>query len=233
VAYSILLGDLVTYCQQLANKPAPDGQLDTLEWKLHITTWFGRLHKTVTETGARCFETEATINLSNLALPTDHYQSIGVDLVLDSAGRRRELAELMVQERNLFLGQTGEAMAWALSGSSLALYPTPTTGTYKHLYIPQPTNYSTAVDATSVDVLTTDGLEAIGWGVASVGLHRSESQQQRAIDEAGAAMARLKEWAVERAKGIPKRRVITSVNARRSDIHGAWNPAAYRPWRTW
>lgn len=230
MAYTILLGDLVTYCQQLANK-VNDGQLDSAEYKAHISTWFGRVHKTVTDTGARYFETEASVNLAALALPSDHYQTIGVDLVLDSAGRRRELGELMVQERNIFIGMTGDAIAWALAGVNLALYPTPTTGTYKHLYIPQPTKYGSAADATSVDLCTTDGLEAVGWGVASVALHRGESAQQRAVDESGAALARLKEWAVERAKGMPKRQVITHVNTRRSDIHGAWNPAAWRPWR--
>lgn len=230
MAYTILLGDLVTYCQQLANK-VNDGQIGTSEWKAHISTWFGRLHKTVSDVGSRCFETDASINLAALALPADHYSSIGVDFV-DSSGRRTELPELMVQERNAFTGFTGssKAVAWSFSGTSLVLHPTVTSGTYKHLYVPQPTQYNSAADATSVDVLTSDGLEAIGWGVASVALHRSESLQQRAVDEGAAALARLKDWAVLRAQTQPKRKQITSLDMRWGSIYGIWNPAAWRRW---
>lgn len=229
MAYTITLGDLVTYCQQLANA-VNVSQIDATEWKAHISTWFGRVHKTVSDVGARCFETDAAINLAALALPSDHYSTIGVDFV-DGSGRRFELPELMVQERNEFSALAGtQARAWSFQGTNLVLYPPVTTGTYKHLYVPQPTKYNTAIDATSVDVLTTDGLEAIGWGVASVGLHRGESQQQRAVDESNGALARLKDWAVLRAQTMPKRRVINSLNMRWGSIHGAWNPAAWRPW---
>ncbi len=228
MAYTILLGDLVTYCQQLANK-VNDNQVDTAEWKAHISTWFGRVHKTVSDVGARVYETDATVSLGSLALPSDHHSTIGVDFV-DASGRRRELPELMIQERNIFSGRSGDAIAWSLSGTNLVLHPTVTssTGTYKHLYIPQPTKYGTAADLTSLDLCTTDGLEAIGWGVASVALHRSESMQQRAIDESNQALGRLKDWAIERARYIPKRRQITSRDMRWGDINGAWNPASWR-----
>lgn len=228
MAYLVTLGELVTACQQLANQPNAE-QLDVAEWKAHISTRYGRVHTTVADTGARCFETEATVNLSNLALPSDHRSSIGVDFVLDSSGRRRELGELMIQERNVFAGVTGDAFAWALSGTNLKLYPTPTSGTYKHLYVPQPTRYTVASsDSTSVDVLTSDGYDAIVWSVASIALHRAESQQQRAIAEGDAAFARLKEWAVRRSMVMPKRHVITNINRCMGDIHGAWNPASWR-----
>lgn len=228
MAYTILLGDLVTYCQQLANKVG-DNQVDTPEWKAHISTWFGRVHKTVSDVGARVYETDATVNLAVLALPSDHHSTIGVDFV-DASGRRTELPELMIQERNMFTGRTGAAIAWSLSGANLVLCPpvTSSTGTYKHLYIPQPTKYNVAADSTSIDLCTSDGLEAIGWGVASVALHRSESMQQRAIDESNQALGRLKDWAIERARYIPKRRQITSRDMRWGDINGPWNPASWR-----
>lgn len=226
MAFLVTLGELVTSCQQLANKDG-DEQLGVPEWKAHISARYGRIHSVVADTGARYFETEATINLASLALPTDHKASIGVDLVLDSAGRRRELPELMIQERNYFAGVTGEARAWSFSGGTIQLYPTPTSGTYKHLYVPQPTRYNTAADSTSIDVISTDGLEAITWGVASVALHRSESQQQRALEESAAALARVREWAVMRSLAMPKRQMIMSLGAT-SDINGAWNPASWR-----
>jgi hypothetical protein len=226
MAYLITLGELVASSQQLANQ-ANGQQLDGPEWKSHISTRYGRIHTTVADTGARCFEAEATVNLANLALPSDHRSSIGVDFVIDASGRRRELPEIMIEERNVFTGVTGEALGWALSGTSLQLFPTPTSGTYKHLYVPQPTRYNTSSDATQIDVLTSDGLDAIIWSVASIALHRAESAQQRAIDEADAAFKRLKEWAVARSLTMPKRQVITSLNCNRGDIHGAWNPASW------
>lgn len=226
MAFAVTLGELVTSAQQLANQPNAE-QLETAEWKSHISTRYGRLHTMVADTGARCFETVATLNLANLALPADHKSTIGVDFWSDAAGsHRHELAELMIQERNLFRG-SGQAVAWAHSGTSLQLFPLPTTGIYKHLYVPQPTRYNASADSTSIDVLTSDGLDAIIWGVASIALHRAESAQQRAIGEAESALARLKEWAVARAQTMPRRRVITDVNARSWDINGAWNPASW------
>lgn len=228
MAYTISLGDLVTYSQQLANQVGSE-QIEAPEWKAHISVRYGRLHALVTSVGARCFETEVTLNLANLALPSDHLTTIGVDHIA-SSGRRRELPELMMQERNRFTGFTGntEARAWSFSGVSLVLYPPPTTGTYKHLYVPQPAKYNTANDVTTLDLLTTDGLEAIAWGVASVALHRSESQQQRAVDESDAAMGRLKDWAIARALTMPKRQTITCRDWNTADINGAWNPASWR-----
>ena len=227
MAFAVTLGELVTASQQLANQPGAE-QLDVNEWKAHVSTRYGRVHTTVADTGARCFESTATLNLAALALPSDHKQTIGVDFY-DASGRFvRELPELMLQERGMFSGLTGEARAWSFTGTSLQLYPLPTSGTYKHLYVPQPTRYNTSADSTSIDVLTSDGYEAIIWGVASVALHRAESAQQRALSEADAAMKRLKEWAVERSLLSPKRQTITSINMDRSSIHGAWNPASWR-----
>lgn len=228
MAFSVTLGEVVTACQQLANQPGGE-QLDVTEWKAHISTRYGRVHTAVADTGARCFETTVTLDLGALSLPSDHKATIGVDFY-DSSGRFvRELPELMVQERGMFAGATGEARAWSFTGTALQLYPLPTSGTYKHIYVPQPTRYNTATDATAIDVLTSDGYEAITWGVASIALHRAESAQQRALAEADAAMVRLKEWAVARAMTMPKRQVITSTNLfDRSSIYGAWNPASWR-----
>lgn len=230
MAFPITLGELVTQCQQHANKPAADdSQIATPEWKSLISMRYGRMHGVVADTGARCFETEVTLNLSNLALPSDHRSTIGVDRVLDSAGRRIELPELMLKERNLLRSFIGDARAWSFTGVSLQLYPLPTSGTYKHLYVPQPTSLATAADSTSVDLLTSDGLEAVLWGVASVALHRGESDQQRALGEAEAALKRLKEWAIVRSQTMPKRRQISGLaNNNYSDVNGLWNPASWR-----
>lgn len=229
MALSITLGTLVTRCKQRAKKES-ESQIETPEWKELISEHYDDLHGVAVETGSRFFESEATINLSTLALPSDHLATVGVDFVFDSAGHRRELAQLMVQERTIFAGRTGEAFYFALAASTIPLYPTPSTGTYKHLYVPQPADYSTSADSTSIDVINSYGRKYIVWGVASVALHKDDSDQQRAILERDKALAKFKEVCIERAKGMPKRQIITDIRSlgSTSDIHGAWNPASWR-----
>lgn len=231
MAFPILLGTLVSRVKRRANKDGDD-QVETTEWKEIIAEHYEELHSVATETGSRFYETEATLSLGSLALPTDHLETIGIDFVKDSAGSRRDLAQLMVQERVIFAGRTGEALFFALAGSNIALYPTPSTGTYKHLYVPQPTDYSTSADSTSVDVLNTYGRKYIVWGAASVGMHRDSSNQQRAMLERDRALEKFTAICLERAKGMPKRQIITDVRAlglgSMSDINGAWNPASWR-----
>lgn len=224
MALSVTLGTLITRCQQRANAVGSD-QIETSEWKEMVSELYGELHGAVSETGARYFESEATLNLANLALPSDHLSTVGVDYVYDSSGRRFELAELMVQERNVLAGLTGQAYAWSLVAGSIVLRPTPTTGTYKHIYLPQPTDYSTASTSTSIDLINTHGMRFVTWGVAAIALHRSESNQQAAMLARDQAKELLVTWAVNRALNMPRRRVITDYDF--SNGGDWWNPSAW------
>jgi len=220
MAFTRTMLQLVGQCQRRADKEE-DGHVGVTyanEWKEMISEVYGELHAAVAGTGARYFETEATITAtgaSSYALPSDHLSTIGVDRVVDSAGRRQSLCELMVQERDIFLGQTGEAWLFAFTGTNIALYPTPTTGTYKHIYVPQPTDYSAASNSTSVDLINNDGYKFVVWGVASIAMHKGDDNQQRAMMERDAARERLVEWAVLRALTMPKRRQVTELDLRR------------------
>ena len=230
MAFSVTLGELVSACQERANQVGAE-QIAVTEWKALISERYGRIHTAVTDAGARYFESEVTLNLAALALPSNHKATVGVDFQISSAGARRQLPELMIHERDLFSGLTGEARAWSFIGTALQLYPLPTSGTYLHIYVPQPTRYNTSADSTSIDLITTDGYEAVLWGVASVALHRSESAQQRAIAESDAALGRLKEWSVQRALTMPRRRQVADIMGGPGgfgSIYGAWNPASWR-----
>lgn len=214
MALSVTLGTLVTRCKQRSDQEGTDGHIGDAnnEWKSLVSEVYGELHGAVSDAGARYFETEATITATgdaSYALPASHLSTIGIDYVVDTAGRRRDLAELMVQEQVHFAGETGEAYLFTLSGSNIVFYPKPSSGTYKHLYIPQPTDYSTAADATGVDCINNDGMAFIIWGVASIALHKGEANQQRAMLERDAAKERLVMWAINRAMTMPKRRVVT------------------------
>lgn len=214
MALSRTMGQLIGLCQRRADKES-DEHVDSDEWKELISELYGELHGAVAQTGARYFETEATISAdgsSTYALPSDHFSTVGIDRVLDSAGRRTELAELMVQERTFMLGQTGPAQLFAFTGTSIQLYPRPTTGSYKHIYVPQPTDYSSVGNGTSIDLINNDGLKFVVWGVASIALHKGEANQQRAMVERDAARERLVDWATRRALTMPKRRVVTDID---------------------
>ena len=225
----VTLAELVRSAQQLANRVATqtgviaDSQVDPAEWKARASSMFGRLHAAVVPTGARVYEVDVALDLDNLAVPADHYMSIGVDIFRN--GRfYRELPELMIEERNdLSTSNTStEAAAWALVGNNIRLYPTTTRGTYKHIYVPQPPDLSTAADDTLVDVLTSAGRDLVEWGTASVGLHRDNSSQSRALTERNEAEERLIEWAVHRSLTQPKRQKIIELRCSPFSRRNGW-----------
>ncbi len=218
---NVTLGTLVTRCQQRADLENND-HIATAEWKSLISEMNGELQLLVAETGMRYFETEANISLSTFALPSDHLATIGVDFVVDVAGRRRQLAEIMVQERTFVIGQTGEAYTFAIVAQTILLYPVPSTGTYKHIYIPQPPDISAAADATNVDVVTPDGEAFLIWGVAVKALAKSESDVRLAIMERDQARERLRTWAQLRSYITPRRRITVNPDHENFEEGGWW-----------
>lgn len=227
MARNVTLGTLVTRCQQRADKES-DGHITTAEWKALISEMNGEMQLLVAETGLRYFETTATITAtgaSSYSLPSDHLASIGVDLVLDNAGRRRELTEIMVQERTAVLGRTGEAMWWALVAQTIELYPVPASGSYKHVYIPQPSDLSNGGNSDNVDVVTPDGEAFLIWGVAVKAFAKGGDDAQLAIVEREQARGRLQTWAQMRSANQPRRRVL----ARDPDLMS--DAADWVPWR--
>ncbi len=197
MAFNLVLSTLETRCRQRADQEGVD-QLDSPEFKSLISEFYAEVHSILVP--ARYFETEATINLSNLALPTDHFASIAISEVVDATGTRRPITgPIAVQDRVHFVGQVGPACVWDFEGANIALYPVPTTGTYKHLYIPQPTDLATAADSTVVDLVNMFGYRLVVWGVASVAKHKSESSQTRAVSEYERARAELEFWASKRS----------------------------------
>lgn len=215
MALSLTLGTLISRCQQRSRKEN-DESIPTAEWKSLISEIYGELHGAVAKTGARYFETEATITATgaaSYALPTDHLSTVGVDLVVDASGRRIELAELQVQERIAYAGVTGTARLFHFSGTNVVLAPNPSTGTYKHIYVPQPTDLSDANVSTSVDLISVYGLKFVVWGVTALALHKEESDQRTAFGQRDQALEEVVSWAVDRALTMPRRRVITDVDS--------------------
>jgi hypothetical protein len=215
MALALTMGTLVSRCSQRASEGEGDSNVEGPEVKSIISEYYGELHALVSDKGARYFETEATLDLNNLALPSDHLSTIGVDLVLSgTTGPRRPVwGPIGPQERTYLIGSSsgGPAYFWAEEGTSLALYPTPTSGTYKHLYVPQPTDLSTAADSTSVDLINIYGQRLVIWGVASVIQHRGSASQERSLAEYKRAVDAVEYWACQRALLQPIYRIPSDV----------------------
>lgn len=223
MARTLTLGTLVTRCQQRADLEN-DGHIAASEWKSLVSEAYGELHGITAEAGLRHFETTATIaanGAASYALPADHLATIGIDQVLDSAGRRRPLVELMMQEQPAVVGATGTARYFVIAAGNIELYPVPASGSYKHRYIPQAADYSGSADGTSIDVITPDGEAFVIWAVAVKALAKSESDVQLAIMEREAARERFRSWVQLRSFVTPRRSMMF-------DDDEVMDPADYR-----
>lgn len=177
-------------------------------WKEFLSIAWGELYMMLVDSGLRYFESSDTITAtgaSSYALPSDFLAHIGVDR--ESGTRRVALTELMVQERNQ-LRQTGEALAFAVVGTNVELYPTPGSGTYYLIYVPQPSDISANADGTNVDVVTPDGENFVINHMAATALAREESDATFAITERERSRERFKVWAADRSLNSPRRRVV-------------------------
>lgn len=201
MAMSITLGALVRICQQRADREG-DSQLDSTEYKDLISEKYAEMHALVSEKDPTFFATEATLVLSNLALPAGYMSTLSVDYVFDTAtDRRRPLdGPVSVQDRVGLVGLSGSvAIFFSIDATALALYPTVTSGTYKHRYLPQPTDYSGSSDATAVDVINVYGRQFIIWGVSAIARAKGGEDASFALSQEKRSYDQLEYWACQRA----------------------------------
>lgn len=182
------------------------------EWKALISEQYGELYSTVVKAGLRYFESTATIVATgalSYPVPTDHDETIGVDRVIDTtSGRAWQLGELMINERNRFSGTTGDALGYSIVGQTVVLHPTPTSGTYTHIYVPQSPDISSLADLSTIDVVTGDGEAFLIWGAAVKALGSKTESTDLAVVEREKAMARFAADVQMRALQNPRRRVV-------------------------
>ena len=210
---NIALRDLITRSQQRCDREN-DGHISRSEWQSLISSSYAELYTAIVESGMRYFETEATITATGAtqyALPSDHLTTIGMDYKLNSGNQRRSLAPSMVQERVRWKGLTGDAFAYALVGQFLELYPTPSSGTYYHLYTAQSPDLTAYAMTDNVDVVIPDGEEFLIWCTAVKALAKSEADTQLAEREREQRRAAVQEWACLRFLNEPRRRVETNA----------------------
>ena len=96
------------------------------------------------------FRTEVSITgAATVALPADWLSTVAVDYQ-QSAGLRFPLRRLQEADRNSLLPSGGPALAYRVIGENICLYPTPSGGTYIHVYVPTAT--AIVNDATTLNV---------------------------------------------------------------------------------
>lgn len=221
---------LVLLAQQRADMEEQDFILAP-EWLFHLSTAYAELHSILVESGMRYFERTQTIatraDVAAYALPDDFLSSIAVDRIVNATtNERRELTELMVQERNVYTrAGASESVAFSYVGPDIVLYPTPPASqTYEHLYVPQPKDLNGVANNTEVDVVTPDGEAFVLWTMCVLARDKEESDITSAEHKRSQAEARLREWSVLRALNNPRRRIVADEDwaYRPGDWRGGW-----------
>jgi hypothetical protein len=162
---------------------------------------YGDLYHLVSDGADAYFQVTHPITATGAASydePDDHLSTIAVDRV-DSDGSRCPLRKLDAQERHLYAGTTGDAVAYSLIDDQLFLYPLPSSGTYEMLYIPQPPDITSYVDADLIDVVNIYGAQFLVYGVAALVLAKGESDQRGWLARQQRAEQKLIEWAAQRS----------------------------------
>lgn len=175
-----------------------DEHQGTAERKALVAEVFNEIHSIVCDTGSRHFETEATITAtgaSSYSLPSGWLSTLAIEYV-DSSSRRRPLrGPVSAQHQHHMNGLTGDAYYYAIAGGVIVLLPNPSSGSYKHRYIPQPTNYSSAADDDSIDLINSNGESFMYWSLACLAKDKSETDLRYAEGRRQHFAEELRVWA--------------------------------------
>lgn len=205
------MGDIRTRCQRRADLEN-NSHIVNDEWAALISEQYGELWSIASSTGLRYFETTFLITTDgslSYQEPVSHFETVGVDHIIDTVGRRRELSEAQSQDISRLRGLTGDAYKYAHIDDQIWLYPTPPAGqTYEMLYVPQPTDLSGYADSDIVDLSTPDGEAFLIWGVAVKALAKSETNTELAVAEREAARIRFTEACILKALTSSRHREV-------------------------
>lgn len=169
--------------------------------------WYGRIIQAVPER----FETVQTLTASGAVsydVPDDYMYTLAVEYE-STQDRYIDLRRVMFAERNRFntRGTSSMAIGYRVGGPcadvpQLYLYPPPSTGTYRHIYVP-------VWEDLSVDTQTVDGYNGweqwIVYDAAIRMLMKEEADVSTLISERNALGAEMDAAAADREMSAPQR----------------------------
>lgn len=195
-------------CRKRADKEF-DEHIDNDEFGEFMSEVYGDLYHTVVDAWDRYFEVTHTITADGSASydePDDHLSTIGLDRIVDAAGRREPLEKLDAQERHKYAGETGTAFAYMLVDDQIYLFPRPSSGTYELIYTPQPPDLTSYADGDLLDVVNVYGEQFLLHGVAALAKAKAEEDTRFHVARQEMAREKLLDWAIKRAAHDPHRR---------------------------
>ncbi len=197
----------------------------------YISASYAELYDILIQSGLVYFtpttQTITATGVETYALPAGYYGTVRIDRVEGSS--YLPLVEYMITERTNYENNgTGLAAAYSIQGSNVSLLPVPSSGTYRHIYIPAPVDLS---DTTLYpDSTTIDGVS--GWeefiivDAARKMLQKEESSTIALERDLGRLKERIEEMAQNRAWASPRR--VTDVQSSRVDAMDWWRAAGVR-----
>jgi hypothetical protein len=192
----------------------------------YISASYAELYDILVQSGLIYFtpttQTVAATGVETYALPADYYGTVRVDRVEGSS--YIPLIEYMITERTNYENNgSGLAAAYSAQGSNISLLPAPTSGSYRHIYIPAPADLTSDSD-------TVDGVS--GWeefiivDAARKMLQKEESSTIALERDLIRLKERIEEMAQNRAWASPRR--ITDVQSSRIDAMDWWRTSGVR-----
>jgi hypothetical protein len=154
------------------------------------------------------FETSATVTTvagtATYALPADHYKTLALDYQW-ATSRFVSVPELTFADRNRFAPDISadygaRAAGYRIAGANLVLLPTPASvQTYKHYYIPKPTDISAVVTSTTIDGIA--GWDELLVLLVAISCYRKEQQSPADLrEERDRQLARIAQMSVDRGQ---------------------------------
>ena len=141
------------------------------------------------------------------ALGADYYGTVRVDRLEGSD--YFPLDEYMITERHDYENASGsKAVGYSIQGSNISLLPAPSSGTYRHIYIPAPTDLTASADSVTVDGVS-GWEEYIVVDAARKMLQKEESSTTGVERDLIRLKERIEEMAQNRAWSTPRRIVDT------------------------
>ncbi len=191
----VLKSDVRTACKRRLDLENDDNISDD-EWDRVISESYSELWSMVSEPGTDYFEEQATIVADGSASytePSDIFKTVMFHRI-DSGGQLWPLRELMVQERHLYSGTSGPAIAYWRQDDQIYLSPQPTSGSYILTYLPATVDLLALADSDLIDFCLGEGYSFVLWDVTVKMSIRNETDANDARIEREACRQRVMEW---------------------------------------